>query len=284
MRSGAARRRTSSDVLLCRSRFGRDDEETMAGCQSLTALPRADDSIYSFSEAGAVYSPHVLVNRRLEGRVMPQEEHFVVSVVSAAAQDLRRQKPWYQPFDQRLAVEKMWSTLSVAVQHRHTALVLGAFGCGAFKHNPDRTAALYGRLFGPGGEFDCCFEVVVFAIIKSQDNLRAFSACFPFLAADHYVPALQASVGVISSQELPPTSMLSQHEKDFLKHCKLVREIWKLEEERSGGGKTAANQEQKMHKKVATLKNVREMLEYLPEDSALRQKNADVVQAAIDAA
>jgi len=71
-----------------------------------------------------------------------------------------------------------------------------------------------------------------------------------------------------------------QHEKTFLKCCKVVRDICKLEEQKAGGEKLNANQEQKMNKKSAALKDVRDTLESLAGDSALRQKNEDVIQVA----
>jgi len=92
--------------------------------------------------------------------------------------------------------------------------------------------------------------------------------------------------GVPASEQAPklpqqPSSMLDQHEKAFLKSCKVVREIWKLENLKSSGEKLNVMQEQKLNKKEDTLKDVRDTLENLAEDSALRQKNEDVMQAAI---
>jgi len=73
----------------------------------------------------------------------------------------------------------------------------------------------------------------------------------------------------------------SDHDKVFLKHCKVVREIWKLEEQKSSGKSLDALQEQKLNKKSAALKDVREMLESLPRDSVLRQRNEGVIEAAM---
>lgn len=267
------------------------------------ALPRADSSIYGFSEAGAVYSPYVLVCRCRDGSALLDNAQFVVSVVSSAAQDLRSGRPWFQPFDETLTMEKMRSTLWVAAQFGHEVLVLGAFGCGAFKNDPVRMAALYDRLLGPGGEFEGRFRVVLFAVIKSVSNLSAFSGRFPFLAAEQYDSvfakaashdslAAKSTPGAApfaspSSQPMPlshPASTLSQTEKNFLKHCKVVRDIWKLEDQKLRGERLAATQEQKLSKKVAAMKVVRDMLEFLAEDSDLRQKNIDVVRASVDAA
>lgn len=71
------------------------------------------------------------------------------------------------------------------------------------------------------------------------------------------------------------------YEKAFLKCCKVVRDIRKLEELNSKGEKLAANQEQKLQKKSAALKDVRDTLELLAGDSALRQNNDDVIKVAL---
>lgn len=112
-----------------------------------------------------------------------------MAVLSAAAQDLR----WYKnegPFDQQLSLEKMRSLLAVAVAHGHRALVLGAFGCGAFQHDPRRVAELFHGLLSAGGEFDGHFDVVLFGVIKSATNLAAFGARFALTTAAKLPSAL----------------------------------------------------------------------------------------------
>ena len=73
----------------------------------------------------------------------------------------------------------------------------------------------------------------------------------------------------------------SDHDKVFLKHCKTVRDIRKLEEQKSSGKSLDALQEQKLKKKGAALKDVQEVLKNIPRDSVLRQRNEDVIEAAM---
>lgn len=144
-------------------------------------LPRTS-SIYPLSEAGVAYSPHVLVCRTKEGMLIPETEQYHVSVISSAAQDLRFWTENYKgPFSWRLTMQKLRSLLWAAWHHGHSAVVLGAFGCGAFQNDPVKIAAAFVRLLGPGGEFAGKFDMVLFAIIKSQENLDAFSDVFPLL-------------------------------------------------------------------------------------------------------
>jgi len=89
------------------------------------------------------------------------------------------------------------------------------------------------------------------------------------------VPEPESIPGTVSI----PRSVLNQHEKEFLKRCKVVREIWKLEDQKSRGDRLEASQERKLQKKVGALKDVRDVLESIAVDSDLRAKNQDVVQA-----
>lgn len=94
----------------------------------------------------------------------------------------------------------------------------------------------------------------------------------------------QAPVSVQPAVVEAKPSELSQHEKSFLKCCKVVREILKLEEKKRDGAKLHANEEHKLNKKMAALKDVTDLLGSLARDSTLRQKNEVVIQAAIEVA
>ena len=69
--------------------------------------------------------------------------------------------------------------LWAAAHHGHDAVVLGAYGCGAFRNDPLAVTQCFAALLGPGGEFHGIFGVVLFAVIKSEANLQAFRAVFP---------------------------------------------------------------------------------------------------------
>ena len=106
------------------------------------------------------------------------------SQAAAQAQDLRSHRSHYQgPFDPELTTQKMRSMLWAAARHGHDAVVLGAYGCGAFQHDPPTIAQCFSALLGPGGEFHGVFRVVLFAVIKSEANLRGFLTVFPELEA-----------------------------------------------------------------------------------------------------
>ena len=76
-------------------------------------------------------------------------------MVSAAAQDLRDYKPHYAgPYDDALTRQKVRSILWAAASHGHDAVVLGAFGCGAFHNPPAEIVAVFRSLLAPGAPRD----------------------------------------------------------------------------------------------------------------------------------
>lgn len=243
------------------------------------ALPR-DEAIYPFTEACVVYTPTVLVCRSRKGEPLPPSEQFEVSALSSAAQDLRDWKPHYTgPFDANLSWEKMRSHLWAAAHHGHTAVVLGAYGCGAFKHDPWRTAKLYWKLLGPGGEFEGRFQAVVFAIIKSPGNLEAFSSNFPWARSVPHVAASAQRQHPAPAAVAETTSQLTDSEKDALKLAKKLREVLKLEDSIAAGTTIAEeNQKQKLLHKQEWWDSLTVMMDSLPSESGVRKKVRDVLQ------
>jgi hypothetical protein len=141
---------------------------------------------YPFTKFGVVYTKKVEVFA-LDDVMLPPDQVFTVSAISAAAQDLRPPKNSMPgvpplPFDRNVALSKIRAVLFTAALHRADALVLGALGCGVFKNEPNEVAALFRQAleelaasFGPGGQFP--FKKVDFAILKSAKNIDAFRAC-----------------------------------------------------------------------------------------------------------
>ncbi len=74
--------------------------------------------------------------------------------------------------EMRARVDKV---LNIALEHEHTYLVLGAWGCGVFRNDPEEMAGLFhAALSGP---FENAFEQVVFAVL---DSTREQSTITPF--------------------------------------------------------------------------------------------------------
>jgi len=153
----------------------------------LNSMQARQEAYYPLTDCGGIYSPHVGIIRHEHSphrsAPLPAEERAWCSCVSAAAQDLRfwTAHRTYK-FSESWTTQKLRTILSIAVQHGHRSVVLGAFGCGAFQNDPKTIARLFHELLD--GEFQGCFSLVVFAIIKSKHNLASFSEYFPLLNSD----------------------------------------------------------------------------------------------------
>lgn len=114
----------------------------------------------------AIYSPNVPVFRTDSGTEL--DHPWLLSVITCAA-------PYApvirQPLAGDLLEKRMHRVLAIAQFYGHSALVLGAWGCGAFGNDPYRTA----RDFRQALEDDFCgeFAEIVFAIADWSPERRS---------------------------------------------------------------------------------------------------------------
>ena len=130
-----------------------------------------------------IYSPGVPFIR-LSTNEPFLERPFVVSVVTAPAPNagaLSRNEPGAASHLPSTFERRWANVLAVAEHNRNRSLVLGAWGCGAFRNNA-ATVAATARSTLRSARFDGVFERVVFAIPgagqRSLENLRAFRRVF----------------------------------------------------------------------------------------------------------
>lgn len=127
---------------------------------------------------GAIYSPHVTVFRKgpREGFAL-MEEPYETAIISCAALDFNEKhgkNPEYRSADggftfegKAIMLSKIRTIFSAALAGGHDAVVLGAWGCGAFRLRPDLVAGLFRDvLFEPA--FKDRFRTVVFAILEND--------------------------------------------------------------------------------------------------------------------
>ena len=142
--------------------------------------------VYDFC---AIYSPNVTVFREgLDCLLM--ENPYDVAVVTCAAlnlngkYDIKLTPDGHMP---KAAVDitrnKIRTVFRIGLTYDHDALVLGAFGCGAFKNPPAEIARLFHEVMEET-EFKNKFMLITFAIIEDHNsnnrNLRAFEEEFGF--------------------------------------------------------------------------------------------------------
>jgi len=158
----------AQEEVLCRScaLFATLDGDPMYAAHRERPLPD--------STAWTIYSPDVPVFRTDDGT--PLDEPWLASFLTCAA-------PYApdvgQPDSGDLLEERIHRVLAIARAYGHTTLVLGAWGCGAFRNDPDRTAADFRRALE--GPFAGAFEHVVFAVAdwsKERRYLGAFREVF----------------------------------------------------------------------------------------------------------
>ena len=135
----------------------------------------------------AVYSPAVTVFKE-DAECTPMEEPYQVAVISCAALNLNGKYSLALTPDghmpemaKAITRDKVRTIFRIALSHGHDALVLGAFGCGAFKNPPAEVAAIFHEILEEP-EFKNKFRLVTFSIIEDHNsnnrNLKAFEKAF----------------------------------------------------------------------------------------------------------
>jgi uncharacterized protein (TIGR02452 family) len=129
----------------------------------------------------AIYSPDVPVFRNDDGTAL--EHPWLLSFVTCAA-------PYApaigQPEAGDLLQRRILRVLAIAHSYGYAALVLGAWGCGAFHNDPHRTAADFRQALE--GDFSGAFSDVVFAITDwsiERRFLGPFRDVFALAGSEH---------------------------------------------------------------------------------------------------
>ena len=130
----------------------------------------------------AIYSPDVPIFRADDG--METQKPWVLSVITCAA-------PYApavgQPTAGMLLRRRIHRVLAIAQAYEHSALVLGAWGCGAFRNDPQRTAVDFRQALL--NEYRGAFSDIVFAIADWSPERKFLG---PF--RDNFRPGLFVSI------------------------------------------------------------------------------------------
>jgi uncharacterized protein (TIGR02452 family) len=156
----------------------RAQEESLARASGLYACIAPVRLMYETNKACAtclytdhmIYSPRVPVLRDDEGQLLG--EPYLVSFLTAPAVNLGALKPAEQPRVATTMLARIEKLLSLAVIHGHTTLVLGAWGCGAFKNDPTAVAGWFHEQLVEKDTFAGAFQQVVFAILDWSPERR----------------------------------------------------------------------------------------------------------------
>ncbi|MFI1294226.1 TIGR02452 family protein [Streptomyces sp. NPDC020792] len=121
------------------------------------------DLLYSHR---VIWSPAVPVHRGDRGELLtePYPVSFLTCPAPNAGQVLRRDPDAGEGIARELS-ERAGLVLAVAAHHRVSELVLGAWGCGVFRNDPEQVAdAFHAHLAADTGAYRDVFAKVVFAV------------------------------------------------------------------------------------------------------------------------
>ena len=116
-----------------------------------------------------IYSPSVIVFRDDDGKLL--ETPLTCSFLSAPAPNagvVLQQDPRRGDDVRRALQSRISKVLSVAAAHGYDAIILGAWGCGVFKNDPQDVATQFqGALTG---DFAGVFRLIHFAILDRSSG------------------------------------------------------------------------------------------------------------------
>lgn len=124
-----------------------------------------------------IYSPNVVVFRDDNGNLL--DKPYQVSIISSPAVNagvVRTKEPMANKNRINLVMEKrMEKILSLGIIENHDAIVLGAFGCGVFKNNPDFVARTFKKLLLNNPKIKNQYKKVVFAVLDTSQDKSLFN-------------------------------------------------------------------------------------------------------------
>ncbi|MFC4452342.1 TIGR02452 family protein [Deinococcus sonorensis] len=160
-------------------------EESLARASGLySALLQYPAYYASHQQAGnrlysdqLIFSRDVPILRDAAGAWLASPAHF--DVLTAAAPNLRnlseQELAQLRPAAEAALAQRAALVLALFAHHRCSRLILGAWGCGAFRNDPEHVAGVFAQLLQ--GPYDNVFDEVVFAVFATpaeERNLRAF--------------------------------------------------------------------------------------------------------------
>lgn len=133
---------------------------------------RRQDSLYTDR---CIYTPDVKVIKSDTDypERLDSTKFFNVDVITCAAPNLRHADPISDAELERLHLKRGRRILDVAVENKIDCLVLGAFGCGAFRNDPQIVARVYAKLME---EFKGAFDLVEFAVFYWGNEITNYQA------------------------------------------------------------------------------------------------------------
>jgi uncharacterized protein (TIGR02452 family) len=129
-----------------------------------------------------IFSPHCPILRTDRGEWL--EAPFVVSFITSPAPNagaVRANEHHNLPKIPAAFRERISKLLALALSHECDALILGAWGCGAFRNDPQVVAPIFWEHLGTAGQYWGRFKKVQFSVLdtsKTQNIYNVFAKYF----------------------------------------------------------------------------------------------------------
>ena len=139
---------------------------------------RNNDYLPPMGSDGIIYSPEIVILKtdESEPKRLPARKRVRVDVLTCAAPDFRRQDYNEDAFISAMR-RRIRRILQVASDQKVDNLILGAFGCGAFRNPPEIVAEIFKEELTP---YMHSFKRIEFAIkgFRTDPNYAAFEKVF----------------------------------------------------------------------------------------------------------
>ena len=124
-----------------------------------------------------IFSPLVPFFRNDAGQLL--ERSVLASVITAPAPNagaVAQNEPDNQKHIEPTIRHRAELILAIAQSHGIEKLVLGAWGCGVFRNDPNTVADIFASLLAPQGKFAGIFSEVVFAVFDRSEGQAIYRA------------------------------------------------------------------------------------------------------------
>lgn len=162
-------------------------EEALSRASGLYASLKSKPQMYTANRLthtclytdNMIYSPLVPVFRNDRDELL--DDAYLVSIITAPAVNagaIGNNEPGRLKEMEAVMLARIEKLLSVAVAHKQTTLILGAWGCGVFRNNPADIARWLAQHICHNEVFQHAFTNIVFAVYdtsEKQHNRNAFN-------------------------------------------------------------------------------------------------------------
>lgn len=137
-------------------------------------------SLYPLHDDEIIYSPEItIIKDGRENNYNYRPEVKVSMIACAALRNPQLYAGKYSANDYQIMSDKIESLFMLSIIKKHDALVLGAFGCGAFHNPPIEVAGIFRTMVNKYGKY---FRIIGFPILcvrqSDQENIDAFKQVF----------------------------------------------------------------------------------------------------------